>query len=64
MGVRNFSSEKLRQIIEGVEIGLLEQKKVLSPSKKADLILLLYEFFTEVEKDVNQRTIDRYLKLL
>jgi transcriptional regulator with XRE-family HTH domain len=54
----------LRSIIEGVERGTLEQKKELTPSKKADLILLLYEYFTEVEKAVSQHTIDRYLKLL
>jgi transcriptional regulator with XRE-family HTH domain len=59
-----LDAEKVRAIIEGVERGILEQKKALTASKKADLILLLYEYFTEVEKAVNQHTIDRYLKLL
>ena len=43
----------------------LAKKKIkLAPGKKAELIALLYELFTETEKELDADTVERYLRLV
>jgi hypothetical protein len=48
------------QIIEGIEEYLVERQLELKPEKKARLIALLYEHFSETLREVNQDTIVSY----
>ncbi len=59
-----INADVLRQIIEGLEMGLEQKGKVLDPGKKAELIALLYEHFTDARKNVDSGVVERYLRLV
>jgi len=59
----SIDHELLREIIEGVEESLTSNELELSTEKKAQIISLLYEHFTETGKEVDEQTVTRYLRL-
>jgi len=54
----------MRQVIVGVELGLDRLGLVLSPAKKADLIILLYDHYAKAQDQPDDQTIERYLRLV
>ena len=56
------NTDILEQVIAGVESALKRKRATLDPGKKAELIVLLYEHFVN-EKNINQDTVERYLRL-
>jgi transcriptional regulator with XRE-family HTH domain len=58
-----IDTETLAGVISGIEKTLAEQRKELPPETKAELIILLYEYFTETGS-FSEEKIDRYLKLV
>ncbi len=54
----------LTAIIEAVEEGLDELCIRLPPVKKAELISLLYDYFSKSDEDVQTEVIHRYLRLV
>ena len=54
----------ITRVIEGIEEYLVERQLELKPEKRARLIALLYEHFSETQREVNQDTIVSYLKLV
>ncbi len=46
-----------------MEESLAKKKIKLAPGKKAEVIALLYELFTETEKEVDVDTVERYRRL-
>ena len=61
---RPINSDKLRQVITSIETWLECKERSLAPDKKADLITLLYKHFIETDKDVDDRTVVDYLRLV
>lgn len=61
---RSIDIDILRQIIEGVEEGLKRNKLKLEPDKKARLISLLYEHYSESDKEPDNKTVTKYLQLV
>ncbi len=55
--------DMLTQIIKGIEKYPAEKKPFLLPRKKARLTALLYEYFKTTKKNVNFKTIERYIEL-
>ncbi len=53
----------MRTVIEGVEEYLEEEELELRPSKKADLIITLFEMCMEEGKEVDKNTIVRLVRL-
>lgn len=64
VGRSHVDANALQQIIAAVEDGLMGRKIVLDPSKKARLILLLYEYSIETGKEVEAELVDKYLELI
>jgi|GEM_PF-1156554 len=56
--------DMMAQVIRGVEKWLNKKQAALPPDKKAELILLLYEHFRETEGQVEEKTVERYLRLV
>ena len=56
--------QTLKLILEAMEEMLAKKKIKLAPGKKAEVIALLYELFTETEKEVDVDTVERYLRLV
>ena len=54
----------LRAVIEAVEEYLQSEKRNLAPAKKAELIIMLYEMFSEEEgKQVDKKTVAKLIRL-
>ncbi len=47
-----------------MENGLDERDLYLEPDKKAEVVALLYEMYADTEKEVTEKTVTRYLKLV
>ena len=63
-GFEGKNIETLKLILEAVEEMLAKKKIKLAPGKKAEVVALLYELFTETEKEVDADTVERYLRLV
>jgi len=59
-----LNADVLRQVIEGVDVGLEKETLSLPADKKAALIIILYEYFTGTGRTVNEEEVLRYLKLV
>lgn len=59
----SFQPMKLRQVVKGVEEALRGKRLRLTPSKKAELVTLLYEHFSSLDR-VERSTVERYLRLV
>jgi transcriptional regulator with XRE-family HTH domain len=59
-----IDAEALRKIIAGVEEGLARKCRVLNPDKKAELIALLYDHFAGRKSEVEDETVERFLRLV
>ena len=56
--------EVLTKVIKGVDESLWKGKKDLEPDIKARLVSLLYERFSKIGEEPDQKTIVSYLKLV
>ena len=56
--------ELFTNTIRVVETGLAKKNIHLPPDKKAQLIALMYEYFSEMDREVEEGTVERYLKLV
>lgn len=54
----------LCSVITGIEEGLEQMNIALSPEKKGELVILLYEYFAETDKKADPVVVNRYLRLL
>ncbi|MBC8394485.1 MAG: helix-turn-helix domain-containing protein [Deltaproteobacteria bacterium] len=63
-GFEGKDIDTLKLVLEAVEERLAKNKIKLAPGKKAEVIALLYELFTETEKEVDVDTVERYLRLV
>lgn len=59
-----LDTDLLLSIIQSLENGLHRRGLVLDPDKKAEVIALLYESYSDTEKEVTEQTVERYLKLV
>ncbi len=59
-----FRPEVLKQVIEGVEELLKRKKRMLAPAIKADLVVVLYEHYSQTGTTVENVTIERFLRLV
>lgn len=57
-----FDGELLAQVVEGVELLLKKKGKVLSPTKKAQVIVMLYRSFS-ADNQVDADTISQMIEL-
>ena len=58
-----FNAELLRQVVDGAESALQAKRLRLSPAKKAELVILLYEHFKGAGS-VERPTVERFLRLV
>lgn len=56
--------ELLKRIIARVETNLTRKRQELDPEKKAELISLLYEYFTKTSGEVGAEIVERFLRLV
>lgn len=61
---KGVDSELLRRIISAIEKALDERDLVMPPDKKAEAISLLYELFSGTNKEVTDKTVGKYLRLV
>ena len=61
-GLKGKNIDTLKLTIEAME-EMLAKKIKLASGKKAEVIALLYELFTETEKEVDVDTVERYRRL-
>ena len=61
---RPGSLEVLRDVVIGVERGLNKRQVTLSPEKKADLVVLIYDHYLRTPMDDSGETVERYLRLV
>ncbi|MCB2147609.1 MAG: helix-turn-helix domain-containing protein [Deltaproteobacteria bacterium] len=54
----------LAQVIEGVEGYLHDHRRALEPKLKAQLVSLLYDYFSKTGEKVDKRKVESYLKLV
>ncbi len=59
-----IDSDLLIEVVSGVEKGLDEMALSLKPSKKAELIILLYNHFNVLGKKTDNKVVSQYLKLV
>lgn len=59
----SFRADVLRQVVEGVEEDLQARRQRLPPTKKAELIALLYEQFSKAGQ-TDKQAIGRFLRLV
>lgn len=59
-----INAKLMRSIISTIEEGLKAKKLVLTPSKKAELIALIYETFSESAGNFDRAIVERYLRLI
>jgi hypothetical protein len=56
--------ELLRDVVIGVERGLHKRQITLSPEKKADLVVLIYDHYLRAPSADSGETVERYLRLV
>ncbi len=54
----------LRDVVIGVERGLHKRQVSLSPEKKADLVVLIYDHYLRTPSADSGETVERYLRLV
>ncbi len=59
---RELNTDILEQVVAGIESALKRKHAALDPVKKAALIVLLYEHFSD-DNNIKQDTVERFLRI-